>query len=96
MAFVQQVPRLFNRQNIEAIRPGQFGVYGIFRNGQWIYVGKGDIRQRLLAHFDGDNQYIIASGPTYFVDELCSDLMISIREKQLILELRPSCNQKVG
>lgn len=95
MPFVQQTPRLFNRTNIEAIQPGLIGVYGIFKQGQWIYVGKGEIRARLLAHFNGDNPLITRMLPTHYVDEVLNTDP-STREKQLILELQPICNQKVG
>ncbi len=96
MAFVQQAPRLFTKQNIEAITPNQYGVYGIFSQNRWIYVGKGDIRTRLLSHLNGDNPLILRAGPTHWVDEVCADPQMSVREKQLILELQPVCNQKVG
>jgi hypothetical protein len=95
MPFVQQIPREFTRANIEAIKPGSNGVYGLFKTNQWVYVGKGDIRQRLLNHLNGDNPSITIIGPTHYVDEIImSDP--SSREKQLILELNPICNQKVG
>ena len=96
MAFVQQTSRMFTKANIEALNPNQYGVYGIFKQSQWIYVGKGDIRARLLSHLNGDNPCIIGAGPTNWVDEVCSDPLMSNREKQLILELNPTCNQKVG
>ena len=95
MAFTVQTPRLFTRANIEAITPGQSGVYGLFREDRWVYVGKGDIRARLLAHFNGDNPLITNAGPTHWVDEVVAGDP-SLREKQLILELQPHCNQKVG
>ncbi len=96
MAFPNQTPRVFNEFNVKAINPNQLGVYGIFRDGQWIYVGQGDIRARLLAHLNGDNSRILAAGPTHWVDEVCMEQLIDVREKQLILELAPLCNQKVG
>ena len=96
MSFVQQAPRVFSRQNIEALNPNQLGVYGIFREGQWIYVGKGDIKTRLLAHLNGDKACILNQMPTHWVDELRSEPEMSNREKQLILEHRPVCNEKVG
>lgn len=96
MTFVQQTPRIFTKSNIEALNPNQYGVYGIFKQGQWIYVGKGDIKTRLLAHLNGDNPCIIGAGPTHWVDEVCLDPLMSTREKRLILELNPTCNQKVG
>ena len=95
MPFVQQTPRLFNRANIEALNPNQNGVYGLFKQGKWIYVGKGDIRQRLLAHLNGDNPYISREAPTHWVDELVTGDPSS-QERALILEFQPSCNQKVG
>jgi len=95
MPFVQQSPRVFSRQNIEAINPNQFGVYGLFRQGVWIYVGKGDIRKRLLDHLNGDNPLITKAQPTHWVDEVIVGDP-SAREKQLIVELQPICNQKVG
>lgn len=96
MPFIQQTPRTFNGQNVEALNPNQFGVYGIFKQGVWIYVGKGDIRKRLLDHLNGDNPSILLARPTHWVDETHTDPVMSIREKQLIIELRPSCNQKIG
>ncbi len=95
MAFVQQASQAFTRLNIEALRTDQFGVYGLFKQGVWIYVGKGDIRQRLLDHLNGDNPCISNQQPTHWVDEVISGDP-SEREKQLIQELRPICNQRVG
>jgi len=94
MPFPDQTPRPFTKENILAITPGQMGVYGLFKQGTWVYVGKGDIRQRLLAHFNGDNFCINIQRPTHWVDVVCSDY--ETREKQLILELNPVCNQRIG
>lgn len=94
MPFPQQSARLFTKANIEAINPGQNGVYGLYKANTWIYVGRGDIRTRLLAHFNGDNPCITAQGPTHWVDEVTSDDVN--REKALILECSPVCNKKVG
>ena len=95
MPFTQQTPRLFTRGNVEALNPNQFGVYGLFKGGVWIYVGKGDIRKRLLDHFNGDNPCISRKQPTHWVDEVINGDP-SMREKQLILELGPCCNKKIG
>jgi len=94
MPFPKQDARPFARQHIEAIKPGLLGCYGLFGGGQWIYVGKGDIRARLLAHLNGDNPCITRMAPTHYVDAVTPDM--DRMEKQLILELEPACNQKVG
>ncbi len=96
MPFPQQTSRFFSKRDIESLNANQMGVYGIFNQNQWIYVGKGDIKTRLLAHINGDNPLILKYNPAYWVAEVCSDPQMSIREKQLILELKPLCNQKVG
>jgi excinuclease UvrABC nuclease subunit len=92
--FPNQVPTLYTRANIEALAPNQSGCYGIFKSGEWIYVGKGDIRQRLLDHFNGDNYCIVSKVPTHLVTAVSA--VPDALEKSLITELRPSCNQRVG
>lgn len=94
MAFIQQEPRPFNRVSIEALNPNQNGVYGIFNRDGCIYVGKGDIRSRLLAHLNGDNACITNSNPTHFVTELT--VTESQRERELITELSPKCNERLA
>ncbi|TSA56391.1 GIY-YIG nuclease family protein [bacterium] len=96
MPFTHQIPRVFTRENIETINPGQFGVYGLLKEGVYVYVGKGDIRKRLLDHLNGDNPCIVRVRPTHWVSEVYADPIMSSREKQLILEYNPLCNQKVG
>ncbi|HEV3259946.1 MAG TPA: hypothetical protein VG013_23965 [Gemmataceae bacterium] len=56
--------------------------------------GKGDIRTRLLAHLNGDNACITRERPPYFVAAVTDDM--DQLEKQLILELKPICNKRVG
>lgn len=94
MPFPQQTARLFTRANIEKLDLGQMGCYGLFKEGVWVYIGKGDIRTRLLAHLNGDNPCITAQRPTHWVDVLTPDS--DAEEKRLILAHSPVCNQKVG
>ena len=94
MPFPKQEKRTFNKAGIEDLTPNQFGCYGIYREGVWIYVGKGDIRERLLDHLNGDNDCITIENPTHYVAEVTA--IADGREKQLILELSPVCNQRVG
>ncbi len=95
MPFPQQTPRVFTRTNIENITPGQIGVYGLFKNDTCVYIGKGDIRDRLLAHYNGDNPCITKAQPTHYVDGVTKDDPSEL-EKSLILECRPICNKRVG
>ena len=94
MAFPQQTPRVFTQVIIEELNPNQTGVYGIYRDGAWIYVGRGDIRARLLAHLNGDNPRITKEKPTAYVTEVTPN--DETREKALIVELDPIANRKVG
>jgi len=94
MPFSNQYPKTFNKAYIEALTLNQMGVYGIYRQGKWIYIGKGDIRQRLLNHLNGDNPCILRENPTLWVYEVTPNM--DVREKQLILEYNPICNQKIG
>ena len=94
MPFPKQTRRAFTRANVEALNPNQFGVYGLFREGRWIYVGQGDIRRRLLDHLNGDNPCITRERPTHWVDELTE--FMDARETALFLELKPVCIQRFG
>jgi hypothetical protein len=86
--------RPFTRTDVESLNPNQTGVYGLFRADAWVYVGRGDIRDRLLAHLNGDNSCITRERPTHWTAEVTSGDVA--REKVLILELNPLCNRKVG
>jgi len=87
--------RPFNRLEIVSLNLNQNGVYGLFNGSTCIYIGKGDIRERLLAHLNGDNPCITKSRPTHWTGEVLAGDP-SNREKELIIELRPACNQKIG
>ncbi len=94
MPFPKQTARAFTRANIENLKTGQMGVYGLYKQGQWIYIGRGDIRARLLDHFNGDNACIVRAVATHWYDVVTADHVA--QEKKLILEYDPACNQKVG
>jgi hypothetical protein len=100
MPFPPQPPQPFSKESVESISPGQTGCYGVFRYGygpfgiDWIYVGKGDIRERLLEHLGGDNYCITICGPTHWVSATTPDF--DQLEKELIRELMPKCNPRVA
>ena len=94
MPFPQQNAKSFDKPSVEALPRDQKGCYGIWKAGAWVYIGKGDIRQRLLDHLNGDNPCITRERPTYFYTYVTANL--DVEEKQLIREFRPLCNDKVG
>ena len=94
MPFVKQNPRPFTEEEVSELKTGLIAVYGLFKSNTWVYVGRGDIRQRLLDHLGGDNACINHENPTHWIAEVTSDA--DRREKELILELSPICNQRVG
>ena len=96
MPFPEQIPKAFSRTKIENLSPGQTGCYGLYRESTCVYVGRGDIRNRLLAHFNGDNPCITREGPTHFVTVVTTVLTDEARERELITELDPICNRRVG
>lgn len=86
--------RPYTRENIQTINPKQNGVYGIFRNTTAIYIGSGDIRERLLAHINGDNDCIIENAPNQWTGVIVSGDPTT-REGELIREYDPICNKVV-
>lgn len=91
-ATCQPIP--YTRQQIEAQAKGLIGVYGIFNRSEWIYIGKGDIRARMLAHFDGDIPCINNHRPVAWYGFVTNDA--DRLEKILIREYSPCCNQRIG
>ena len=81
----------FSRTDIETLTPGQQGCYGLFFRSVWIYIGKGDIRQRLLDHLNGDNECINRYRPSHWMALVTDDA--DRLERELIQEYLPLCNQ---
>ena len=94
MPFNNDKPWVFNQQAIESFNSGQTGVYAIYNANKWIYIGRGDIRQRLLGHLNGDLPAIGTHTPTHFRAEVTDDA--ATREKQLLLEYMPACNPRLA
>lgn len=87
----------WTRESISQNAPAASGVYCIFNARVWIYVGESqDIRARLLAHFDADIACITRNQPGGFQFEFVGAQQRVARQDQLILALRPACNQKLG
>jgi hypothetical protein len=98
MPFPTQNSQPFTRAGVEWLNPNQNGCYGIYRQGSqgilWIYVGKGDLRANLLAHFNGDNPDILRYNPTHYVTEVTAAM--DRREKELQIEYKPVANKRIG
>ena len=86
--------RPFTNQAVESIAEDQLGVYGIFKEGVWIYIGSGDIRERMTDHLAGDIPCILNHRATDWVGWVTNDY--KRLEKELIVEFQPVCNQRVG
>lgn len=94
MPFPHQGSRPFTRRGIEVLRRGQHGVYGIFNSMACVYIGRGNLRQQLLAHLGGarGTLYLLKEQPTHYVIEVASNGVT--RQRQLIAEFDPVCNRK--
>ena len=90
MPFPAQDAKGFSRRDIMALQDGQMGVYGLYKDEQWVYVGSGNIRARLVGHLNRDNNCIGFNAPNGLVIEVTDDH--ENRAKALIAELRPTCN----
>jgi len=93
MSFDNDKAWSFNKEAIESFNVGQMGVYAIYNARTWIYIGRGDIRQRLLDHLNGDVPSINANSPTHFRAEVTGDSVK--REQQLLREYMPACNERL-
>jgi len=94
MPFPQQTPHGYTKAAVESLNPNQNGCYGIFRGSTCVYVGRGDIRTRMLAHIGGDNSCITTQAPNQWYSMVTQN--DEAAEKALILEFKPICNQQVG
>jgi len=86
--------RPYTRRDIESLDPNQNGVYGIFRRTIAVYIGSGDIRERMLAHINGDNPCITRNTPNQWTAEVISGDPTP-REGALIREYNPICNKLI-
>ncbi len=95
MPFIAQSPHPYTREHIATVPDQDYGVYGIFSSTQCLYVGMGYIKDRMLAHINGDNPKINAGRPVYWYGEKgYTEAQAAARESQLIAELLPTCNEQ--
>ena len=84
--------RPYTRENILSLNPNQNGIYGIFNGDVAVYIGSGDLRERLLAHLGGDNPCISRNNPNLWTGIVFSGDPTT-REGKLIREYQPICNR---
>ena len=94
MPFPEQDPKPFTREHILRISGTPRGVFGLYQGNTCIYIGRGDIRTELLRYHNGENPCITREAPTHWVDVVTTDH--ANRERNLIVELDPVCNRRVG
>ena len=94
MPFPPQRPKPFDRPSVETLNAGLVGCYGLFREDRWVYIGKGQIRERLLAHLDGDDPSILQSGPTHWVAVETADY--DTLQRELVVACSPVCQSDRG
>lgn len=87
----------FSESGILASAPKKSGVYVIYNQAQWIYVGEAqDIELRLLSHQRGESDQsprILRQNPTGFDFETCDAATRVTRERYWINKLDPVCNR---
>ena len=91
MAFAQQTTKKFTKKVVLEFKQVILGVYGLFREGKCVFVGKGNIRERLLGHLLNDNVCLNVAWPSHWVYEATEKA--DARWKELLLDLEPDCNK---
>ncbi len=85
----------YTESGIRANAPSAPGLYAIFNEREWIYIGETDNLQRqLLTHVKMTDDEIARSGPTRFSFEVVYHAELrGPRQHALIAELRPRRNE---
>jgi hypothetical protein len=91
--FPDQPRRPFERGEIEKLPPGRRGVYGLFNGEGCVFVGKGDLRERLLLHlkpgYTEEARCVRKNAPTWFLVEETENFVV--RHMGLVVEYGPRC-----
>jgi hypothetical protein len=88
----------YRRETVLAHAPSAPGVYALWTSSHWVYIGESaDLRSRLLAHLEGDDDCIIQNGARGFGFEFIENPSLrAARAQALIQELLPVCNPLPG
>lgn len=97
MPFENYGNRSFTLISIGKNAPSASGVYGLADAGQWIYVGETqNIQAELLRHLKNPHAFLQEHPPSGFTYELRTAGERIERQNQLVLELEPIGNRRVG
>ena len=93
MPFPDQPRRPLAAEEIERLPAGTRGVYGLFNEEGCVYVGKGNLRERLLGHlksgYTEEARCIRKNAPTCFLFEETENFVV--RHMGLVVEYAPKC-----
>ena len=93
MPFPDQPRRPFAAEEIERLPVGKRGVYGLFNEECCVFIGKGNLRERLLLHlksgYTEEARCIRKNSPTYFLVEETENFVV--RHMGLVVEYEPKC-----
>ena len=93
MPFPDQPRRPFAADEIERLATGRRGVYGLFNESGCIFIGKGDLRERLLLHlkpgYTEEAHCVRKSAPAWFLVEETENFVV--RHMGLVVEYAPKC-----
>jgi len=91
--FPDQPRRPYTLPEIEQYPDDRRGVYGLFDDAGCVFIGKGRIRERLLAHLKGGvtetERCVRAHPPAYWLVEETEDFVV--RHMGLVVEYDPRC-----
>ena len=93
MPFPEQPRRPFVAAEIDKLPPAPRGVYGLFNEAGCVFVGKGNLRERLRLHlkpgYSEEAQCVRKNAPTYFLIEETENFVV--RHMGLTVEYAPKC-----
>ena len=93
MPFPDQPRRPFTAEEVNKIQPGRRGVYGLFNEEGCVFVGKGNLRERLSMHlkpgYTEEARCIRKCAPAWFLVEETENFVV--RHMGLAVEYAPKC-----
>ena len=85
----------FNEAWVRIYAPAGSGVYAIYAQGRWLFIGEAeDVRGQLLRLLGGENPCIMHQGPTHFAFQSVPSPDRLAWQRELIAEYQPACNEQ--